>query len=84
MGNEGHLARIFVDTGELFNTITRTVCRTLLDRVFKCVFYPGPATGQDVNFVGGYCPNASGDMATIDSEDLNMSAASYNSACYNS
>ena len=51
--NEGHLARIVVDTDANFNTITRKFYSILLDQGLKCAFYPGPPGGIDINLVGG-------------------------------
>ena len=40
--NEGHLAKIFVDTGANCNTISRKFYSTLLDQGLKCSLIQGP------------------------------------------
>ena len=49
---EGHLARIFIDTGANCNTITRKFYSILLDQGLKYAFYPGPPPGGiEINLV---------------------------------
>ena len=57
---EGHLAKIFIDTGENCNTITRKFYSTLVDQGLKCAFYPGPSGGIEINLVVGQCLGVSG------------------------
>ena len=68
LNNEGHLARIFVDTGANCNTI-RKFYLTLQDgQGLKRTFYPGPPRGIDMNLVGGQRLNVSGDKTTFMTE----------------
>ena len=57
---EGHLAKIFIDTGANCNTITIKFYSTLVDQGLKC-FYPGPSGGIEINSVGGQRLGVSGD-----------------------
>ena len=66
--NEGHLARIFIDTGANCNTITRKFYSTLLDQGLKCAFYPGILGGIDIYLVGGQRLGVSGDKTTLTTE----------------
>ena len=51
--NEGHLARIFIDTGANCNTITRKFYSALLDQDLKSALYSGPPGGIYIDFIGG-------------------------------
>jgi len=65
---EGHLARIFIDTGANYNTITRKFYSILLDQGLKRAFYPGPPGGIEINLVGGQRLRVSGDKTIFTTE----------------
>ena len=65
---EGHLARIFIDTGANCNTITRKFYSIFLDQGLQCAFYPGPFGVIEINLVGGQRLGVSGDKAMFMTE----------------
>ena len=65
---EGHLAKIYIDTGANCNTITRKYYSTLVEQGLKCAFYPGPSGGIEINLVGGQRLGVSGDKTIFMTE----------------
>ena len=66
--NEGHLAKVFVDTGANCNTISRTFYEIVVSQGLKCAFYPGPSKGVHINLIGGQVLNISGDRVLVQTE----------------
>ena len=59
--NEGHPARVFVDTGANCNTISRKFYKTLVSQGLECVFHAGPPKGFTINLVGKQVLQVTGD-----------------------
>ena len=66
--NEGHPARVFVDTGANCNTISRKFYETLVSQGLECVFHAGPPKGITINLVGKQVLNVTGDRVIIQTE----------------
>jgi hypothetical protein len=55
--NEGHLAKVFMDTGSNFNTISREFYEILVVQGLQYAFYPGSIKGIGINLISGQILN---------------------------
>ena len=55
--NEGHLAKVFMDTGSNFNTISRKFYEILVVQGLKCASYPGSIKDIRINLISGHILN---------------------------
>jgi len=49
--NEGHPAKVFVDTGASCNTISRKFYEIVVSQGLTCALYPEPSKGININLV---------------------------------